>query len=69
MTPAQADRLIERGQPVIVRSAGEVFTRTFVRRDRWNIYTAPMGAPVYLGGKWAARAEKYDRGDLEIVKT
>ena len=39
MTPQQADRIIKAGKPVTVihTPSGEVFTRSFIYRDHWNI--------------------------------
>jgi hypothetical protein len=56
MTTRQADQIIRKGQPVTVRDThfNEVFTTTFVRRDRWHLYTAKGGV--------------YERGDLTLLK-
>ena len=57
MTPRQADRIIKKGEPVTFYEPfeGRTFTRVFVRRDRWNIYTE--------------QGEKLDRGELTLVTT
>jgi hypothetical protein len=56
MTPRQADQLIKSGKPVTVHGAqfNETFTATFIKRDRYSIYTSTGGI--------------FDRGDLVIVK-
>lgn len=56
MTPAQADRILKAGKPVRVigRLDPQGFVAVFVRRDRWNLYTADGGI--------------FDRGDLQISK-
>jgi|PlaIllAssembly_1097288.scaffolds.fasta_scaffold110950_3 hypothetical protein len=54
MTPRQADRIIKAGLPVRVRDRyGDEWTATFVRRDRWSIYT---------------ETGSYDRGDLVLLE-
>ena len=58
MTPRAADKAIRAGLPVTLRNNfygdGAAFTVTLVSRDRWNVYTAD--------------GEKYDRGELEIIR-
>lgn len=56
MSPREADRIIRSGQPVTVRNEhyDETFTAEFVRRDRWNLYTADGGI--------------YDRTELQVVR-
>ena len=56
MTPREADRIIKAAQPVKVSSRlePEGFTALFVRRDRWNIYSADGGV--------------FDRGELTLQK-
>ena len=55
MTPKQADKAIETGKEITVHNPhyNETFTKLFIRRDRWNIYSADGGT--------------FDRGDLNIV--
>lgn len=55
MTTTQADKIIKAGQPVKVRGPLDPrgFVAVFVRRDRWNIYSADGGT--------------FDRGDLVLV--
>ncbi len=57
MTPRQADAIIKKGKPVTVHApiSDETFVATFIRRDRWSIYSS-------IGGV-------FDRGDLVIVKS
>ena len=54
MTPRQADRVIRAGVPVRVwfPRYGETGELLFVRRDRWNIYSADGGS--------------FDRGDCKL---
>ncbi len=56
MTPRQADAIIKKGKPVTVygRNFNETFVATFIRRDRYSIYTNTGGV--------------FDRGDLDIIK-
>lgn len=56
MKPAEADKIIKIGKNVTVYSEHfhERFTRTFIKRDRWNIVSS--------------RGEIFDRGDLKIEK-
>ena len=58
MTPRAADKAIRAGLPVTLRNNfygdGVAFTVILVSRDRWNVYTAD--------------GEKYDRGELEIIR-
>ncbi len=58
MTPREADKIIKAGRVVTVsniRRPNEKFSRFFVKRDRWNIYSADGGV--------------FDRGELELVTT
>jgi hypothetical protein len=57
MTTKQADKIIKTQTAVTVRNShfGETFTATFIRRDRYNLYSADGGV--------------FDRGELEIVNT
>ena len=54
MTPKEADKIIKLGDSVAVYSKhfGESFIKIFIKRDRWNIYSADGGV--------------YDRADLEL---
>jgi hypothetical protein len=55
ITPKQADKIIAAGKPVTVRHipSGDVFTKTFVARDRRCIESSDNG--------------KFERDDLEQV--
>jgi len=55
MTPAKADKIIREGKPVTVHNAryDETFTKTFVKRDRYSLYSDDGGV--------------FERSDLEIV--
>ena len=54
MTPKQADKIIKAGKVVTVHNLfyNETFTALFIRRDRWDIYTAD---------------NVYDRAELNVV--
>ena len=54
MTPKQADKIILQAKPVTVHNArwDETFTTTFIRRDRYSIYSVDGGV--------------FDRGELEV---
>lgn len=57
ITPRIADRLIRNGRPVTVTNERyrETFTTTFVKRDKYSIYSADGGV--------------YDRKELTIAQT
>lgn len=56
MSPKEADKAIKAGKPIKVYNDRfrETFTFTPVSRDRWNII--------------GSRGEKFDRGELKIIK-
>ena len=56
MSPKQADKIIKAGKPTTVHDTfrNETFTKTFISRDRWDIFSSDGGV--------------FDRGELDVIE-